>query len=274
MEDDDPTTVTAAPPEPIPAPAPAQAAPRPRHHRSDWLGSVQSLLVTVVIAVFVITFIVQAFQIPSPSMEETLLIGDYLLVDKVHFAHGGVWGDILPYEAIRRGDIVVFRYPKDPRQHFVKRVIGIPGDHIRLRDKQVFVNGRALKEPYVIYRQAGTIDPYRDDFPRPDTLNGAVFTDWWLQMRGLVKNGELLVPPGKYFVLGDNRDESLDSRYWGFVPRENIIGRPLVIYWSMRHPERIGPLAETLGDRLLYFAYTVTHVFQTARWDRALRLIR
>ncbi len=265
-------------PEPLPeiaAPERTAAPPARKKKRKagNFAGSLQSLLVTVVIAVFVITFVVQAFQIPSESMEDTLLIGDYLLVDKVHYANGGSWGEIMPYQPIRRGDIIVFRYPKQPQQHFVKRVIGLPGDHIRLHNKQAYVNGRPLRERYVVYRR-GDVDPYRDDFPQMDVLNGNVFADWWTQMHKLVRNGELVVPPGDYFVLGDNRDESLDSRYWGFVPRENIIGRPLVIYWSMRHPERIGPVADSTSDKLLYFAYAVTHLFETARWDRTFRLIR
>ena len=190
----------------------------------------------MVIAVFVITFIVQAFQIPSESMENTLLIGDYLLVDKVHYANGGFWGRLLPYSRIRRGEIIVFRYPVHPSQHFVKRVIGLPGDHIRLVNKQVWVNGRPIGEQYVVFRSP-VRDYYRDDFPDLNYLSPNVEARWWLQMRTLVHGGELVVPPDQYFVLGDNRDESLDSRYWGFVPRQNIIGRPLIIYWSFRNPE-------------------------------------
>ncbi len=266
----DVATEPAFPPETKPAPAPSRR--RKRRESGGVLASVQSLAVTIVIAVFVITFVVQAFQIPSESMEDTLLIGDYLLVDKVHFAHGGVWGGILPYEQIRRGDIIVFRYPVHPQQHFVKRVIGVPGDRIRLRDKRVFVNGKPLREDYVVYRST-VHDRYRDDFPRTDFLNANVEARWWLQLRTLVRDGELTVPSGQYFVLGDNRDESLDSRYWGFVPRENIIGRPLLIYWSMRRPSRLGPLSDSLSDRLVYFAYTVMHLLQEARWDRAFRLV-
>jgi signal peptidase I len=254
-------------------PAPRVAAHRQEHAQGNLLTSIQSLSITVIIAVFVITFVVQAFQIPSESMENTLLIGDYLLVDKVHFASGGVWGRILPYDPIHRGDIIVFRYPVHPQEHFVKRVIGLPGDHIRLKGKRVFVNGMLAREPYVIYRKSDR-NAYRDDFPRTDLLDPNIEARWWLQMRALVHNGELVVPPGQYFALGDNRDESLDSRYWGFVPRENIIGRPLLIYWSIQHPDQIGPMATSFSDKLLYFAYTVSHLFQEARWNRAFRLIR
>lgn len=260
--------------------APAVSAPaatdRPRPillERTGWMTSVQSLTITVVIAVFVITFIVQAFQIPSESMENTLLIGDYLLVDKVHYGSGGLWGHILPYSAIQRGDIIVFRYPVHPSQHFVKRVIGVPGDHVRLVNKRVFVNGQALNEKYVLYKSALS-DVYRDDFPAMNYLSANVEARWWLEMRGMVHNGELVVPPGQYFVMGDNRDESLDSRYWGFVPRQNIIGRPLVIYWSIRSPEEVYLMSDSPGDKLSRFAYVLTHIFRQTRWQRTFRLVK
>src|SRR5205823_9617578 len=241
-------------------------------HQPDWTSSLQSLLATVVIAMFVITFLVQAFQIPSESMENTLLIGDYLLVDKVHYGHGGVWGHILPYTMIHRGDIVVFHYPVHPEQHFVKRVIGVPGDHVRMDGKQVWVNGVATKENYAVYRSAAD-DAYHYHFPNTDFVAAGVEARWWLQMRSDVQSGELVVPPGKFFVLGDNRDESLDSRFWGFVPRENIIGRPLLIYWSLRNADPEWPISTTPGDKLFHFAYAVTHLFQITRWDRTFRVV-
>jgi len=270
-------------PESSPAAPALEAAPQPALPPADVpveepdpsgagiLGSIQSLSVTVVIAVFVITFLVQAFQIPSESMENTLLIGDYLLVDKVRFGHGGVWGRILPYREIQRGDIIVFRYPVHPSQHFVKRVLGLPGDRVHLVNKHVFVNGRPVDENYVVYNGHGK-DVYRDDFPAPAHAGGAVEARWWLQMRKSVHEGELVVPPGAYFVLGDNRDESLDSRYWGFVPRENVIGRPLIIYWSVRHPD--GPESAFADDTLSRFAFVLTHLFQFTRWDRTFRIVK
>ena len=240
--------------------------------RGGWLSSAQSLAGTVVIAVFVITFIVQAFQIPSESMEDTLLIGDYLLVDKVHYAIPGGWGQMLPYSAIRRGEIIVFRYPVHPSQHFVKRVIALPGDHVRLVSKQVWVNGKPVAERYVVFRSP-VRDHYRDDFPDLNYLSANVEARWWLKLRALVHGGELVVPPGQYFVLGDNRDESLDSRYWGLVPRQNVIGRPLLIYWSFRNPEpSAGPRAE--DGKLSRLAYMITHFMQETRWDRAFRVVR
>jgi signal peptidase I len=252
-----------------PATPPQTAPPR----RSGWAASLQSLAVTVVIAVFVITFLVQAFQIPSESMENTLLIGDYLLVDKVHYGHGGVWGEILPYAPIRRGDIIVFRYPVHPQQHFVKRVIGLPGEQVRMVQGRVLVNGVPLQENYAIHTRP-VFDHFRDDFPLTDIPSYNTDPRWWQQLHGLVHDGQLTVPPGAYFVLGDNRDESLDSRYWGLVPRRNIIGRPLVIYWSLRSPRASQEPGDSWGDKLSVFLHGLTHVVQETRWDRTLRIVR
>ncbi len=238
----------------------------------DWSATIQSVAGTVVIAIFVITFLVQAFTIPSESMEETLLIGDYLLVDKLCYGESAFWGHVLPYRKIQRQDIVVFLYPVNPAQHFVKRVVAVPGDRLRLINKRVFVNGQPLQEPYVHYiapdRQA-----YRDDFPRTDVPGFGVTARWWKEMPRLVEDHELIVPEDNYFVLGDNRDDSQDSRYWGFVPRENIIGRPLMIYWSARNLNNDLPGDPSVGDRLYHLAYAVTHLFQITRWERTFRLV-
>lgn len=234
--------------------------------------SLQSLLGTVVIAVFVITFIVQAFQIPSPSMEKTLLIGDYLLVNKLVYGGGGVGDYFLPYRRVQRGDIVVFHYPVNPSQHFVKRVIAVPGDRLRLINKQVFVNGVPQKEPFAHFSRPAN-DLFRDSFPRLDVSPGET-PEWWVQLRKLVEDGQLIVPEGNYFVMGDNRDDSYDSRYWGFVPRANIIGRPLVIYWSVQGSDSEMTVPTSPRERLYHFAYVLTHLFQITRWDRTLRLVR
>jgi signal peptidase I len=239
---------------------------------TNLLDSFQSLLGTIVIAIFVITFIVQAFQIPSESMENTLLIGDYLLVDKLHYG-GKLASSVIPYKPVGRGDIIVFHYPVHPSQHFVKRVIGVPGDRIRLIHRRVYINGVPLQEPYVQYRSFQP-DTYRDEFPRVDLPVPGLEASWWLEMHKLVEDGQLIVPEGHYFVLGDNRDQSLDSRYWGFVPRENIIGRPLLIYWSLRSSEQDMPESPQISDKLFHFAYAVTHVFQLTRWDRTLRVVK
>jgi len=241
-------------------------------HSSSWPESIQSLLGTIVIAVFVVTFVVQAFQIPSESMENTLLIGDYLLVDKLHYGNNRLGGTILPYRAVKRGDIIVFHYPVHPVEHFVKRVVGLPGDRIRLINRRLYVNGLAANEPYVHYFRPH--DAFRDEFPRLDVsfvsaLNGA----WLLQMKKLVEDNQLIIPAGNYFVMGDNRDDSLDSRYWGFVPQENIVGQPLLIYWSMRSPDP-GDGLLTAGDKLERFLYAMSHIMQITRWERTLRLVR
>ena len=241
---------------------------------ADGLSSLQSLLGTVVIAVFVITFVVQAFQIPSESMENTLLIGDYLLVDKLRYGSRSEIGDfLLPYRRIQRGDIVVFRYPVNPDQHFVKRVIALPGDRVHLINRRVYVNGVAMKEPYVRY-SSQLPDSFRDDFPRLNRPVPGLEGTWWIQMKKLVEDGQLIIPEGHYFVLGDNRDESLDSRYWGFVPLENIVGRPLLIYWSVRTSGQDELGSASPGDKLFRFAYAVAHIFQITRWDRTFRLVK
>ncbi len=239
---------------------------------ADLIGSLQSLAGTVVIAVFVITFVVQAFQIPSESMMNTLLVGDYLLVNKLCYGGPSAADRVMPYQNIARGDVVVFHYPVDPQQHFVKRVIGLPGDKLRLVNKQVLINGKVLEEPYVRY-----LDPpnnmFRDNFPRLDIPAIGLEGKWWLEMRKLVEDGQLIVPQDHYFVMGDNRDNSQDSRFWGVVPRENIIGRPLVIYWSVEAWDRDRSAASSFSGRLYHFAYGLTHLFEVTRWHRTLRLV-
>jgi signal peptidase I len=238
---------------------------------SDVTESIQSLIGTVVIAIFVITFVVQAFQIPSESMEDTLLVGDYLLVNKLCYGGGnGIADYLMPYQKIARGDVIVFHYPVDPKQHFVKRVIGVPGDHLRMVNKKVWINGKPLDEPYVRFLEPPN-NMFRDNFPRTDIPAIGLEGKWWLEMRKLVEDGQLIIPQGHYFVMGDNRDDSQDSRYWGFVPRENIIGRPLLIYWSVKNwPD---PRAASARDRFYRIAYGITHLFQMTRWNRTLRLV-
>ena len=241
-------------------------------HKRDadgWMSGIQWLCSTVVLAVFVITFIAQAFQIPSESMEKTLLIGDYLLVDKVHYGQGGAWNWLMPYTPINRGDIIVFRYPVHPSQHFVKRVIGIAGDRVHLYRGTVFVNGKVVDESRFAVHNSQQFDAYRDNFPSGNYISPEVNSSWWVEMHSVVHQGDVVVPAGKYFVMGDNRDKSLDSRYWGFVPRDNIIGRPFLIYWSVRRQETPSPDGKL--ERLLY---TLVHLPEDARWDRTFRLVR
>ena len=246
---------------------PAAHKQTPHHAPRDFFG-VQAFFTVVIFSMFVITFIVQAFQIPSPSMENTLLIGDFLLVDKLHFAGDGSSRHLLPYGSIKRGDIVVFYFPVDPSQFLVKRVIGMPGDHIRLRNRMVYVNDESLQESYAIHKQ-WIPDGYRDNFPSQPGYSREIDRRWRYDMPLHLSAGELVVPAGQYFVMGDNRDNSLDSRYWGFVPRANIIGRPLVIYLSVRGSE-----PDASNGKLIHSGQTLAHLLQLARWNRMFRLVR
>jgi signal peptidase I len=243
------------------------------HHRHGMLQSLQSLLYVIVIALFIITFIVQPFRIPTESMVPTLLVGDFLLVDKQVGIEVPPWG-FAPTSSIHRGDLIVFRYPVDPSMDLVKRVVGRPGDHVRLRDGHAYIDGRALSEPYTI-RVPAEPDSYRDDFPMLASADPGVDSRWWIQMHALVSNGELTVPPDSYFVLGDNRNNSEDSRYWGFVPQADIVGKPILIYFSLNHP---GPTpGQSLAGAMPGAGKDdATHSAPSgfARWDRALRVIR
>ncbi len=236
--------------------------------------SLQSIAGTIVIAIFVITFLVQAFQIPSESMEKTLLIGDYLLVDKAHYGHSSLWSWLLPYRPVQRQDIIVFRFPINPRQYFVKRVVAIPGDRVRLVDKHVYVNGVRQNDSYATFRPAWR-DRFRDEFPDGglDGDGDGNSAAWFKQARKLIDNGELIVPENSYFVLGDNRDNSEDSRYWGFVPRENVVGRPLMIYWSMDRDEFAMASAPASG-KLASLTSDVAQWLSCMRWQRVLRVPR
>lgn len=275
QSDPHPNAVATAEPgfSPPESPSEGSATVAPEHHRNasfaaDIVSSMQSLIGTIVIAIFVITFVVQAFQIPSESMENTLLVGDYLLVDKLCYGGRGLGDHIMPYQKISRGDVIVFHYPVDPKQHFVKRVIGVPGDRLRMVNKSVYINGKPLTEPYVRFLEPPS-NLFRDNFPRTDMpIIYGMEGKWWLEMRKLVEDGELIIPQGNYFVMGDNRDDSQDSRYWGFVPRENIIGRPLLIYWSVKTLDE-----DVAAGKAYRFAYALTHLFQNTRWNRTLRLV-
>ena len=169
---------------------------------------------------------------------------------------------------------MVFHYPLNPTQHFVKRVIGVPGDRIHLLNKQVWVNGKPLTEPYTVYK-SGQPDYFRDDFPTTKYISGNVDSKWWIQMRKLIEDGNLIVPEGHYFVLGDNRDDSLDSRYWGFVPQENVVGRPLLIYWSVNRDNDDEDIESTgRNANLRKFTNGFTRMFRDARWSRTMTVVR
>ena len=234
-------------------------------------GVIAEWTVTIVLLLFGTTTLVQAFVIPTGSMEDTLLIGDHLLVDKLAYAPPGpVTRHLLPYEDVRRGDIIVFRYPIDIRQTFVKRVIGVPGDHIHLVNKRVFLNGHQLDEPYK-YNKTEYIDSYRDNFPGEP--NVSLYEPARDMLQNNVQNREVVVPPGHYFAMGDHRGVSLDSRYWGFIPRENVIGRPMFIYWSFETPDN--QYRKTAwSDRILFLGKVVLHFFDETRWKRTLQFVR
>jgi signal peptidase I len=230
-------------------------------------GFIAEWTVTIILLLFGTTSLLQAFVIPTGSMEDTLLIGDHLLVDKLAYAPpGAVSRYLLPYTDVKRGDIIVFRYPVDITQTFVKRCIGVPGDRIHLVDKKLWLNGRPVDEPYV-YHKTEYIDQYRDNFPREP--NVTLVDSAHDMLANHVEDGDAVVPPGYYFAMGDNRDSSLDSRYWGFVPRGNIIGKPLVIYWSY---DATTDALTTIG--IDHFWDLAKNFPTKTRWNRTFRLIR
>lgn len=252
---------------------PPPAKPAKKEERAD--GGIRSFIsewaVTILILVFGTTLVAQVMAIPTSSMHNTLLTGDHLIVDKLAYSPGGgVSRYLLPYQEPQRGDIIVFRHPTLLQENYVKRVIGVPGDHIRLENKVLYLNGKAPNEPYAIHIFP-YIDPYRDNFPNGpmEELAENPMSERALEMlHNDVKNGELVVPPGFYFAMGDNRDNSLDSRYWGLVPRENIIGKPTIILWSYDAP------TEDLKDYTVHhFIDLAEHFFTKTRWSRTLQLI-
>ena len=207
----------------------------------------ESIVITAVIALFATTFVIQAFKIPTGSMESNLLIGDHLLVNK--FVYGltpGPLSKILPYKELKRGDVIVFKYPNSPDVAYVKRLIGLPGEKVEMVGRTVYINDKALEENYTQYLDSGsTYERY----------------------------GPFLVPEGKYFAMGDNRDNSQDSRFWGYVPRDHIIGKALAIYWSFETP-RDEYLQTGLSERLMQFWDVFRNFFTKTRWRRTLKIIR
>lgn len=191
-----------------------------------------SLARLTVLALFVITFLLQPSQIPTGSMEPTILAGDFVLVNKQVFAPAGAWHWVLPYREPTRDDIVVFHYPVHPAELLVKRVIAVPGDRLHLHRGAVVLNGSPVTEPFTRY-DTGEPSLFRDEFPSLERADPAVEAPWWIELRRRMRGGELPVPPGRFFAMGDNRNNSQDSRFWGFVPRGNIVGEPLLVYLSV-----------------------------------------
>ncbi|MBI2684910.1 MAG: signal peptidase I [Acidobacteria bacterium] len=238
------------------APAPAPE----RHWIADWAFN-------IVLLVWFTSTVAQPFVVPTASMESTIMTGDHLIVDKIPYSPPGpVTKYLLPYQDVRRGDVVVFRYPLNINMPYVKRVIGIPGDRIQFIDKKLILNGKPTEEPYAQF-VGPNMDPYAANFPA--VAPSYVYPRGAEMLRDNVKDGVLTVPQGYFLCMGDNRENSDDSRYWGLVPRENVIGKPLIIWWSF----------EASTEHLATYSVgqvwnLVTNFFQKTRWSRTLKFIK
>jgi signal peptidase I len=238
-------------------------------------NSIAEWSITILLLLFGTTTLAEAFVIPSGSMQDTLLVGDHLLVDKLAYAPADPFTKhLLPYEEPRHGDIIIFRYPPDIHLTLVKRLIGVPGDRLKIDRGVVYRNGIRLNEPYVYHK--GVYDPTFDNFPnaccRPVKEAAAQEAQQEMLDQDVVA-GEVIVPANRYFAMGDNRDNSSDSRYWGFVPRENIVGKPLLIYWSYRASTE-DLTGESVGSLLAHYVDVGEHFFTRTRWERSFKLIR
>ena len=221
-------------------------------------------------------FMVQGFAIPSRSMENTLLVGDHVFVNRIQVAPSTSWAkSLIPYDVIRRGDIVVFFSPETPGLHIVKRIIGVPGDRIHLRNGVVYRNGLKLDKPYVLHDRDETLDAYRDNFPAvpPPGFDSNIWNVWRAKLPSFIDGEDIVIPPDSYFGMGDHRGVSLDSRYWGFIPRRNIIGRPMFIYWSFEASEE-QYMRTSLSERIGFVAHTIIHFVDETRWRRTLQMVR
>lgn len=259
---------------PIAQLTPVRGAQAPEPGQHSFLQAFQSLLYVITVALFIITFIAQPFRIPSESMIPTLLVGDFLLVDK-QVGPEPAFSPFAPANQIRRGDLIVFHYPVEPQLHLVKRVVAVPGDRIHLEGGRVVLNGRQMNEPYAIFEPAAA-DSFRDEFPRFTTADPGIDSRWWIQMRSLVSGRDLVVPPGSYFVLGDNRNDSEDSRYWGLVPQSDIVGKPFLVYFSLNDPARVPgqSYAAALPGPGSKPSEASASKKGFARWDRAFTILR
>ena len=241
----------------------------------------------LVVGLFILTFLAQNYVIPSGSMKNTLLIGDHLVVDRMTLEPPASWMPLVRYREPRRGDIVVFFKPvyqpgidatdadgKPDYTRLVKRLIGVPGDHIHLRNGIVFINGVAQPVGFAQPTTPDNFNEFLDDFPAvpPAEVPGAA-ESWAVDFSNHIQDGDVVVPPGMFFMMGDNRHNSLDSRYWGFVPRANIIGRPLFNYWSFEAPE--AQFEQTgVGHTVASFGHVLLHFFPDTRWKRTFHVIR
>jgi signal peptidase I len=261
------------PPEPAPVPVENRVEETPYE-------AVASICSVLVVGLFILTFLAQNFVIPSGSMEKTLLVGDHLVVDRITLAPPAKWMPLVHYREPQRNDVVVFIKPvADSNGQYlflVKRLIGVPGDHIHLHNGILIVNGVAQDQPHAEATTPDNHQVFLDEFPsEPPYASGPDGTPeaWAVDFPNHIENGDLVVPPGQYFMMGDHRHNSLDSRYWGFVPRENIVGRPLFNYWSFKTPE--DQYEQTgIGNSLAWMGHVALHFFTETRWNRTLHLVR
>jgi len=267
---------------------PDQEAPpetEPKKVEETPFEAVASICSVLVVGLFILTFLGQNFVIPSGSMENTLLVGDHLLVDRISLAPPAKWMPLVHYREPRRGDVVVFIKPVtddvngEPQYlYLVKRLVAVPGDHIRLRGGLVYINGQpeplaptGLESPAMGPSEQVFLDEFPTLPPVPEPGN-LIPESWAVEFPTHLQNGELVVPPGKFFMMGDHRHDSADSRYWGFVPRENIVGRPLFNYWSFKAPENAYE-RPGLGSKIAWLGHVVVHFFSDTRWSRTLKII-
>ena len=245
--------------------------------------AVASVCSVLVVGLFILTFLGQNFVIPSGSMENTLLVGDHVLVDRIALAPSATWMPLVHYREPQRGDVVVFLKPvadmvngQPTIQPLVKRLVGVPGDRIHLRNGIVILNGVAQSEPHAQPTTADNHVEFLDEFPSvaPDPEPGNYVTEaWTVDISSHIVDGDLVVPPGKFFMMGDNRHNSADSRFWGFVPRENIVGRPLFNYWSFETPDKQEEQTG-IGSSLAWMGHVALHFFSNTRWKRTLHAVR
>jgi signal peptidase I len=255
--------------------------PAAKHVEETPFEAIASICSVLVVGLFILTFLGQNFVIPSGSMEDTLLIGDHLLVDRITLAPPAKWMPLVHYREPKNGDIIVFIKPvmdevngEYQYLYLVKRCIGIPGDHIHLHEGVVYINGVAQAAPKEGKMMPAGDPVFLDEFPAvPPTPQQGTPDSWVVDFPTHLKDGDLVVPPGKYFMMGDNRHNSLDSRYWGFVPRENIVGRPLFNYWSFETPENQYE-QPGIGPKIAWLGHVAIHFFTDTRWSRTLKIMR
>jgi signal peptidase I len=276
-------TKTKTPPPETPSETQPDSIPAESKVEETPFEAVASICSVLVVGLFILTFLGQNFVIPSGSMENTLLVGDHLVVDRITLAPPAKWMPLMHYREPRRNDVVVFFKPvaaaNGEYMYLVKRLIGVPGDHIHLRNGIVIINGIAQDQPHAQPTTPDNHSDFLDEFPSEAPVAGGGDPNegtpeaWAIDFPNHIEDGDLVVPPGKYFMMGDNRHNSLDSRYWGFVPRENIVGRPLFNYWSFKTPEDQYEQAG-FGNTVAWMGHVVLHFFSDTRWSRTLHLVR